>query len=62
MSKESLTAISWYRLLSINQKIQLKQLSEDICGFPWETIGLLLTPRERIEVLYEKLKIEGIIK
>lgn len=57
--KPKLSAVSWYKSLTSNQKIALKEISELICGMRWEDFNLLFTPRERIEILHNKLMMEG---
>jgi hypothetical protein len=54
-------ALDWYKNLSIEQKIQLKELSELISGIKWEDFTIIFTPRERLEILFTKLLDEGII-
>lgn len=51
--------MNWYKTLTITQKLSLKELSESLCGMKWEDFLILFTPRERIEILYQKLKLEG---
>ena len=53
-------AISWYKSLSINQKIALKEISELICGMKWEDFNSLFSPRERLAILHNKLRLEGL--
>ncbi len=50
---------SWYKSLSISQKLGLKEVSILICGMKWEDFTILFSPRQRIDILHEKLKIEG---
>ena len=57
--KHLLTAVIWYKSLSINQKMGLKELSELICGMKWEDFNILFTPQERLEILHNKLMLEG---
>lgn len=54
-----LPAVSWYKSLSLNQKMALKEVSVLICGMKWEDFNLLFTPRERLEILHNKLMLEG---
>lgn len=54
-----LPAVSWYKSLSLNQKMALKEVSELICGMKWEDFNILFTPRERLEILHNKLMLEG---
>ena len=56
-----LAAVNWYRSLTIQQKLALKELSQDICGFSWRLLGEIFTPRERIELLHQKLQMEGFV-
>ena len=52
-------SISWYKSLSLNQKMALKEVSVLICGMKWEDFNLLFGPRERLEILHRKLMLEG---
>lgn len=62
MNNNKQTALNWYKKLSTHQRIGLKECSALICGLEWASFNLLLfSPRERIEILYEKLKLENII-
>ena len=61
MSNKKQTAVEWYKSLSINQKINLKEMTILICGLDWQTFNCLFTPLERIQIIYNKLKIEEII-
>ena len=54
-----LPAVSWYKSLSLNQKMALKEVSELICGIKWEDFNILFSPRERFEILHNKLMMEG---
>lgn len=54
-----LPAVSWYRSLSMEQKFALKEISELICGMKWEHFTLLFSPRERLQILHNKLQMEG---
>lgn len=54
-----LPAVSWYKSLSLQQKMELKEVSALICGMKWEDFNILFTPRERLEILYNKLMMEG---
>jgi hypothetical protein len=51
----------WYKTLSINQKIELKECSYLICGMRWEDFTILFTPRQRLEILHQKLQLEGFL-
>ncbi len=54
-----LPAVSWYKSLSVNQKLALKEVSSLICGMKWEDFNILFSPRERLEILHNKLMLEG---
>ena len=54
-----LPAVSWYKSLSLNQKMALKEVSALICGLKWEDFNILFSPRERLEILHNKLMLEG---
>ena len=51
--------MNWYKTLTVEQRINLKDLSELICGVKYNTLILLFGMRQTIELLHEKLKIEG---
>jgi len=52
-------ALEWYKKLTIDQKIGLKECAYLLTGMKWEDYTLLFTPRQRVELLYDKLKLEG---
>lgn len=54
-------SLQWYKSLSLEQKFGLKESSAIICGIKWEDFTLLFSGSERIEILYNKLILEGII-
>ncbi len=54
-----LPTVSWYKSLSLNQKMALKEVSALICGMKWEDFNILFSPRERLEILHNKLMLEG---
>ena len=54
-----LPVVSWYKSLSLNQKMALKEVSALICGLKWEDFNILFSPRERLEILHNKLMLEG---
>jgi hypothetical protein len=56
-----LPAVSWYKSLSLNQKMALKEVSALICGMKWEDFNILFSPRERLEILHNKLILEGFL-
>ena len=49
----------WYKKLTINQKINLKDCCEELTGITWDDMGKLFNFRERINILYDKLRLEG---
>lgn len=55
-------SLQWYSALPIDKKIALKELSSAICGIKWEDFTLLFSGTERIEILYNKLVLEGFIQ
>ena len=50
--------LEWYKSLSLSQKLGLKECSHLICGMKWEDFTILFSPRQRIEILHQKLKLE----
>ena len=48
-------SIEWYNKFNIHQKINLKEYSILICGLDWTEFNILFTPRERIQILFEKV-------
>ena len=48
-------AIQWFKGLASSQKMALKELCSDIVGVGWSELTKLLTPRERLGVLYDKV-------
>lgn len=57
--EETSKSINWYKSLTLNQKFALKELCVDICGMKWEDFNILFSPRERLELIYGKLTLEG---
>jgi hypothetical protein len=53
--------MKWYKTLTIEQRINLKELSETICGIKYIYLVKLFGMRDAIELLYSKLKLEEII-
>ena len=51
--------IEWYKKLTLEQKLGLKECAVLLTGMKWEDYTILFTPRQRIEILYDKLKLEG---
>lgn len=53
------TSIDWYKKLDPNQRINLREVTELLCGVPFKSLLLLFNLLEVIQLLYDKLKIEG---
>lgn len=51
--------VEWYKKLSPEQKLGLKECAHLISGMKWEDYIILFSPRQRVEILYNKLKLEG---
>lgn len=51
--------MEWYRTLDVNRKIAAKQCFILLCGVDFVKLGLLFSFRERMDLMYEKLKLEG---
>lgn len=55
-------SIVWYKTLSIEQKIGLKELSATICGIAFEMLTKFFNFKGAISLLHEKLVLENIIE
>jgi len=53
--------MDWYKTLNIHQKINAKTCFELACGVKWEQMSFMFNFRERVEILHQKLKLEGIL-
>lgn len=51
--------MKWYKNLSINIKINAKECFELLCGISWAQAGKLFSFRKRVEIMHQKLLIEG---
>jgi hypothetical protein len=51
--------MEWYKTLTLTQRINLKANVHLIIGFNWELLISLFTFSEAIEIVYNKLKLEG---
>lgn len=51
--------MNWYKTLTIEQRINLKDLSESICGVKYADLIRLFGMKHTIELLHQKLKLEG---
>jgi hypothetical protein len=54
-----MTSTEWYKHLSLDQKLGLKECAHLLTGMRWEEYTILFSPRERLEILYDKLIREG---
>lgn len=50
-----------YKTLTIHKKITVKETFVLLCGIRWEDLSFLFSIEERIEIYYNKLKLEGIL-
>lgn len=57
---KTINTIDWYKNLTIQNKISLKQICIYLCGVEYTLLIKLLGFRLTINLIYEKLKIEGI--
>jgi hypothetical protein len=57
--KEMDKSLDWYYNLDMNQKINLKSLSETICGIPFWFMVSMFGFKESIYHIHTKLKMEG---
>jgi len=53
--------MEWYKSLDIHTRINCKDCFELLCGVGFSQIGFLLSLEERITIMYNKLKMEGLI-
>ena len=51
--------MEWYKTLDINAKINAKSCFELLCGVKWEQLSFMFSMQDRIEIMYNKLKMEG---
>jgi len=51
--------MDWYKTLTIEQRINLKELCPIICGAEFSGLVRVLGLRLTINTLHEKLKLEG---
>lgn len=51
--------MNWYKALTVEQKINLKDCCSLIVGMTWNEMGLLFSFKERINILHRKLEVEG---
>jgi hypothetical protein len=54
--------MKFYLSLPLHIRINLKgEICELLCGIGFETLGKLFTFNERVQIIEDKLKLEGII-
>lgn len=51
--------MKWYLSLSINQKINAKECFALLTGIKFEDLSFMFSFSERIDIMYDKLKMEG---
>lgn len=56
-----MSATNWYKSLPIMSKIRLKEVTILLVGMEWKDFNILFTPRERIEIIHQKLLLEKFI-
>ena len=54
-----MNSLKWYKSLDLHQRIGLKEVFIDLCGVEWSKLAFIIPLRMRIEVLHNKLKLEG---
>lgn len=52
-------SLAWYKKLSLHTRINAKECFKLLCGAEFSAINNILGPRLTIDVLYNKLKMEG---
>jgi len=55
------SAIQWYKQLDCNTRINVKEVFVLLTGTSFESLNFMFSYIERIEIMYNKLKLEGII-
>lgn len=51
--------MEWYKTLDIHTRINSKVCFELLTGSKFEDLSFLFSLRERIDIMYNKLKMEG---
>jgi hypothetical protein len=51
--------MNWYKKLNIFQKIIFKEMFVDLIGIKFSDMSFMFSFKEKIEIGYNKLKIEG---
>ena len=54
-------SLKWYKKLSIHQRINLKEICPLIIGVGFSDLDFIFSMRKRIDIIYSKLAMEGII-
>ena len=54
--------MEWYLTLSIHERINAKSVFVLLIGVEFGQLSFLLSFREQMDVMYDKLKIEGLIE
>lgn len=54
-------AIDWWTQLNATQRIEIKGLVVDFTGIKWSDYLVMFTPRERLNLIYDKLLYMGIL-
>lgn len=54
-----MNGMEWYKKLDIDTRINAKECFEILCGVSFEKLSALFSFSERIEIMYDKLKLEG---
>jgi len=52
-------SMKWYKTLSVFQKIDLKDYCKIITGISFDKLSYFFTFKEKINIIYNKLKLEG---
>ena len=53
--------MDWYKSLDINTRINVKDCFKLLTGVRFEELSFMFSLKERIEIMHDKLKIEGLI-
>lgn len=54
------STLLWYKQLDVNQKINCKECFVLLCGIEFEKLSLIIPSfTEKIQIMHNKLKIEG---
>lgn len=51
--------MDWYKTLTIQQKINLKNLCELICGIKYNLLIKIFGMKQTIELIHQKMILEG---